>query len=146
MIFLTPIFIAILSFAVTTSNAFTVSKVGNIRQVSITSPTQRTRTVVCGHQQDGMTNESSLIQDKIDPDEIMYMALSDVSTVQHTEPHILKCITSITGMQLGDAYDAICCSRGVAKFTDLGQWPRKEAEEYYEQLVMNGIPVTLCDD
>jgi hypothetical protein len=102
-----------------------------------------TKTVLNGHQ-DGMTNESTQIQDEVDPNEIVELALLDVETLQHDYLHILECIVSITNMQAHDVYDAIWCSKKVPKFTLLNRLPRKVAEEYHDQLVMNGIRAVVC--
>jgi hypothetical protein len=153
------LFITILSLAATASHAFTTSKVGSIHRVfAIASPIQHIKTVVCGHQ-DGMADGSGRIHDEIDPtktvlndhqinneidpNEMVGLILPDVNTLRHNYRHIFDCIVSITNMHALDVYEAICQSKKVPKFTELNQWPRKEAEEYHDQLAMNGIHVII---
>ena len=138
--------LTIVSLIIVVSNAFTVPIAGH------TYPSISSSFVGRNHQSnalpavlDGILYESSQFEAEYDPTELCCLALiPDGTHQQQPDSYVIDCLTSIVGMTFGDAYDAIVQSQGIAKVSELGEFPRHTAELMYEELTAKGIPVGMC--
>jgi hypothetical protein len=127
--------VAIISFIMTATNAFTVPKTGTIHH-------RNTAASAC---LDGMIYDSSQPEPEVeyDPNEMIYLCLYHDNTNPQDDKYIFDCLVDIVHMSHGDAYDAIDQSKKIAKMAIIDEFPRDWAEYYYEQLTAKGISVII---
>ena len=137
----------IVSLTIAVSNAFTAPIAGHIHpSISSSFVTRNHQGNALPAVLDGILYESSQFEAEYDPDELCCLALVPDDTHQQDQPdsYVIDCLASIVGMTFGDAYDAIVQSQGIAKVSELGEFPRHMAELMYEELTAKGIPVGMC--
>eukprot|EP00956_Cyclotella_meneghiniana_P042390 scaffold248441_cov63-Cyclotella_meneghiniana.AAC.5 len=138
----------IVSLTIVVSNAFTAPIAGHIHPSTSSSfITHNPRSNALPAVLDGILYESSQFEAEYDPTELCCLALipdDDTHQQQQPDSYVIDCLTNIVGMPFGDAYDAIVQSQGIAKVSELGEFPRHTAELMYEELTAKGIPVGMC--
>ena len=139
------VFIAIISVvAITSVNAFASPKMNTVLHrhttVSVTKHTSSTTIHAC---LDGIMYESTQPKINYDSSEMYDLCLINKKSNMDND-YIYQCLMDIVGLNIGDAYEVMAQYRkGLAGASLIDDFPREEAEYYYEQLTARGIPVGL---
>ena len=141
-------FVAIITAVVITSaNAFAAPKISTLHLhrspvfPAITpKPSSSTAIHAC---LDGIFYESTQPEIKYDPTEMCELCLIHEKANLEIETKIFDCLVHIVGLKPLDAYEVVTISTGMAQTSLIDDFPREQAEYYYEQLIARGIPVGL---